>query len=162
LRIILEEEADKWGVKVNRVVLQEVNPPADIRIAMEKQMRAERDRRAIILESEGAKQAAILQAEGQRESSILRARGEADAQIITAQGQAEARLKTIEAEAKAIALVKQAAPDKDPLSYLATLQYVKVLPQMAEGKDNKLVILPYEAAGLGGSIGALKKILSES
>ncbi len=161
LRVILEEAADKWGVKVNRVELQEVNPPADIRIAMEKQMRAERDRRAIILESEGAKQAVILQAEGQRESSILRARGDADARIITAQGEAEARLTVIEAEAKAITLVKSAAPDQDPLSYLAAIQYIRTIPQIMEGKDNKMIVLPYEAAGLGGSIAAVKKILSD-
>ncbi len=161
LRIILEEAADKWGVKVNRVELQEVNPPHDIRLAMEKQMRAERDRRAIILESEGAKQASILQAEGERESSILRARGAADSRIINAQGEAEARLKIIEAEAKAIELVKQAAPGQDALSYLAAIQYIKTIPTIMEGKDNKMIVLPYEASGLGGSIAAIKKILNE-
>jgi regulator of protease activity HflC (stomatin/prohibitin superfamily) len=161
LRVTLAEAADKWGVKVNRVELQEVNPPADIRIAMEKQMRAERDRRAIILESEGQKQAAILQAEGERESSILRARGAADSRVINAQGEAESRLKIAEAEAKAIEVIKRAAPDQDALSYLATVQYIKIIPQMMEGKDNKLVIVPYEAAGLSGSIAAVKKLLSD-
>lgn len=161
LRIILEEAADKWGVKVNRVELQEVNPPADIRIAMEKQMRAERDRRAIILESEGQKQASILQAEGEQESSILRARGAAEARIINAQGEAEARYKIAEAEAKAIEVIKKAAPGQDALSYLAAVQYIKTLPQMTEGKDNKLVVIPYEAAGLAGSIAAVKKLLGE-
>ena len=161
LRIILEEAADKWGVKVNRVELQEVNPPADIRIAMEKQMRAERDRRAIILESEGQKQASILQAEGERESSILRARGAADARVINAQGEAESRLKIADAEAKAIEVIKKAAPGQDALSYLATVQYIKTIPQIMEGKDNKLVIVPYEAAGLSGSIAAVKKLLNE-
>jgi regulator of protease activity HflC (stomatin/prohibitin superfamily) len=162
LRIMIEEAADKWGVKVNRVELQEVNPPADIRIAMEKQMRAERDRRAIILESEGAKQAVILQAEGKRESDILRARGEADARIINALGEAEARLKIIEAEAQAISLIKHAAPDQDPLSYLAAIQYIRTIPQIMEGKDSKMIVLPYEASGLGGSIAAIKKILQET
>ena len=161
LRVILEDAADKWGVKVNRVELQEVNPPADIRIAMEKQMRAERDRRAIILESEGQKQASILQAEGERESSILRARGAADARVINAEGEASAKYKIAEAEAKAIDIIRKAAPDKDALSYLTTLQYIKALPQMTEGKDNKLIILPYEAAGLGGSIAAVKQLLNE-
>lgn len=162
LRHILEEAADKWGVKVNRVELQEVNPPLDIRIAMEKQMRAERDRRAIILESEGAKQAAILQAEGERESSVLRARGAAESRVINAQGEAEARFKIIEAEAKAIGLIKAATPDQDPLSYLAALQYIKTLPVLMEGKDNKLIILPYEASGLGGSVAAIKRLLNEA
>lgn len=161
LRVILEEAADKWGVKVNRVELQEVNPPADIRIAMEKQMRAERDRRAIILESEGQKQAAILLAEGERESSVLRARGEAESRTINAQGEAEARLKIVDAEAKAIDLVKKAAPGQDALSYLAAVQYIKTLPQMTEGKDNKLIIVPYEAVGVSGSIAMIKKLLNE-
>lgn len=161
LRIILEEAADKWGVKVNRVELQEVNPPADIRIAMEKQMRAERDRRAIILESEGQKQAAILLAEGEQESSILRARGQADSRVINAQGEAESRLKIADAEAKAIAMIKNAAPGQDALAYLAALQYIKTLPQMAEGKDNKLIVVPYEAAGLSGSLAIVKKLLNE-
>ncbi len=161
LRIILDEATDKWGVKVTRVELQEVNPPHDIRIAMEKQMRAERDRRAIILESEGKKQAAILQAQGEQESKVLKARGLAEAQIIRAEAEAEARLKVIQAEAKAIDFVKNAAPQQDPLSYLATIQYIKALPKMMEGKDNKTIVVPYEAAGLSGSIASLKKILSD-
>ncbi len=161
LRVILEEAADKWGVKVNRVEVQEVNPPADIRIAMEKQMRAERDRRAIMIESEGLKQAAILQAEGERESSILKARGAADSRVINAQGEAESRLKIADAEAKAIEVIKKAAPGQDALSYLAAVQYIKTLPQMMEGKDNKLIVVPYEAAGLSGSIAAVKKLLGE-
>ena len=161
LRVILEEAATKWGVKVNRVELQEVNPPADIRIAMEKQMRAERDRRAIILESEGQKQAAILLAEGDRDSRILRARGEADARVINAQGEAESRLKIADAESKSIELIKKSAPGQDALSYLTTAQYIKALPHIMDGKDNKLIVVPYEAAGLSGSIAAVKKLLNE-
>lgn len=161
LRTILDEASDKWGVKVNRVELQEVNPPADIRHAMEKQMRAERDRRAIILESEGQKQASILQAEGERESSVLRAKGNAEARVINAQGEAEARRTLAEAEAKAIDLIRGAAQGQDPLPYLATLQYIKALPQLMEGQDNKIIVVPYEASGLTGSIAALKKLLSE-
>lgn len=161
LRILLDEAADKWGVKVNRVELQEVNPPHDIRIAMEKQMRAERDRRAIILESEGLKQSAILQAEGARESSVLRARGIAESRVIDADGEAKARLTVVEAEAKAIELIKNAVPSQDPLSYLAAIQYIKAIPSLMEGKDNKLIVVPYEAAGLTGSIASIKKILSD-
>ncbi len=162
LRLNLDAATDKWGVKITRVELQEVNPPQDIRIAMEKQMRAERDRRAVILESEGLKQAAILTAEGQRESAILKARGVAESKVIEARGEAEARLQVIEAEAKAIDLVKNAAPGQDPLSYLAAIQYIKTIPSLMEGKDNKLIVVPYEAAGLGGSIAAMKKILSQA
>lgn len=162
LRLNLDAATDKWGVKITRVELQEVNPPQDIRIAMEKQMRAERDRRAVILESEGLKQAAILTAEGQRESAILKARGVAESKVIEARGEAEARLQVIEAEAKAIDLVKNAAPGQDPLSYLAAIQYIKTIPSLMEGKDNKLIVVPYEAAGLGGSIAAMKKILTDA
>lgn len=161
LRVILDDAADKWGVKINRVELQEVNPPADIRHAMEKQMRAERDRRAIILESEGQKQAAILQAEGERESSILRSKGWAEAHVINAEAEALAKIKVAEAEAKALELIKTAVPNQDPLSYMATLQYIKTIPNIMDGKDNKLIVVPYEAAGLAGSIAGLKQILNE-
>jgi len=161
LRHILEDAADKWGVKVNRVELQEVNPPADIRQAMEKQMRAERDRRAIILESEGQKTSSILKAEGERESSVLRAQGAAESRVINANAEAEARLKIAGAEARAMEIMKDSMPNVDPASYLIALQYIKALPQIAEGKDNKLIILPYEASGLGGSLAAIKKILAD-
>ena len=147
LRLILDEATDKWGVKVNRVELQEVNPPADIRNAMEKQMRAERDRRAAILEAEGKKSAAILEAEGVRESDVLRARGEA-----------EARLKIAEAEAQAIAMLKTALPNGDPTPYLIAMEYLKVLPEMTKGKNDKLILVPYEAAAMMGSMSAIKKL----
>lgn len=147
LRLILDEATDKWGVKVNRVELQEVNPPADIRHAMEKQMRAERDRRAVILEAEGKKRAAILEAEGIQESFVLKA-----------QGEAESRLKIAQAEAKAIEVVKQATPNGDPMPYLIAMEYMKVLPEMTKGKDNKMIILPYEATSLLGPVAAIKKM----
>ncbi len=158
LRIILDEATDKWGVKVNRVELQEVNPPADIRHAMEKQMRAERDRRAVILEAEGAKTAAILYAEGERESAVLAARGKSEAQIINAEGEAEARLRIAKAEAQAVELLRHAMPNNDPAAYLLALQYVQMLPKMTEGKDNKLVVLPYESTSLMGSLSGIKKM----
>jgi regulator of protease activity HflC (stomatin/prohibitin superfamily) len=161
LRIILDEASDKWGVKVNRVELQDVNPPADIRQAMEKQMRAERDRRAIMLESEGQKGAAILEAEGVQESQILRARGEAEARILIAQGEAEARLKIAAAEAEAIKMIQHSVPNGDPLPYLIAMQYIKALPELTKGKDDKLVIIPYEASSLVGSLASIKKIFEE-
>jgi len=158
LRIILDEATDKWGVKVNRVELQEVNPPEDIRHAMEKQMRAERDRRAIILESEGTKRAAILEAEGVQESQILRAEGEAQAKVLRAQAEATARYKVAEAEAKAIKMVQESMPGSDPLPYLIAMQYIKALPEMTKGKDDKMIVVPYEASSMIGSLSAMKKI----
>lgn len=146
LRVILDEATDKWGVKVNRVELQEVNPPADIRLAMEKQMRAERDRRAIVLESEGKKRAAILEAEGVQESLVLQAKGEAESRLIRS-----------DAEAKAIEMIRQAAQG-DPLPYLIATQYIKTLPELMKGKDDKLVLVPYEASALAGSLASIKKI----
>src|SRR5579872_2529043 len=123
---ILDEATDKWGVKVNRVELQEVNPPADIRVAMEKQMRAERERREMILRSEGKKQSAILEAEGIKE-----------AQILEADGQAQSRLKIASAEAQAIEMI-QTMTKGDPLPYMIAMQYIKALPEMVQGKDDKL------------------------
>lgn len=161
LRLILDEATDKWGVKINRVELQEVNPPHDIRIAMEKQMRAERDRRAIILESEGKKRAAILEAEGVREADILRADGSAQAMVLDAQGQAEARLKIAQAESEAIVLLQNAIAGKDPLPYMIALQYIKALPEMTKGKDDKMILVPYEASSLVGSLASMKKIFDD-
>ena len=150
LRIILDEATDRWGVKVNRVELQEVTPPHDIRQAMEKQMRAERDRRAVILEAEGQKRAAILEAEGAQESQILKAHG-----------QAEARLKLAAAEAEAIIMIKNTAPKAETLSYLVAMQYIKMFPELTKGKNDKLVVIPYEASALMGSLSGLKKLLSD-
>lgn len=158
LRLILDEATDKWGVKVNRVELQEVNPPADIRHAMEKQMRAERDRRAIILESEGTKRAAILEAEGVRESKILRAQGEAESEVTRAEGNAQARLKIAQAEAEAIKMIQGSIPNTDPVPYLIAMQYIKALPQMMEGKDDKLILVPYEMSSLVSSVASIKKV----
>ncbi len=159
LRIILDEATDKWGVKINRVELQEVNPPLDIREAMEKQMRAERDRRASILEAEGKKGSAILEAEGVKLSQVLRSQGEAEARVIQAEGEANARLKIAEAEAKAIEMIKKAVPQGDPIPYLIAMQYIKALPELTKGHDNKLVVIPYESTALMGSISSIKTML---
>lgn len=162
LQIILDEATDKWGVKVNRVELQEVNPPRDIQLAMEKQMRAERDRRAIILESEGKKRAAILQAEGEQESAVLRAKGQAEARIVQAEGHAQARLKIAQAEANAIEMVQKAVPHGDPLPYMIASEYIKALPKMMEDKDGKMIVVPYEASSLVGSLAPIKKLFDQS
>jgi len=161
LREILDEATDKWGVKVNRVELQEVNPPADIRQAMEKQMRAERERRAVILEAEGAKGAAILESEGVRESKVLRAKGEAEAKIERARGEAKARLALAQAETEAINMIQSAVPKGDPLPYMVATQYIKALPEMMKDKDGKMIVVPYEASSLVGSLASIKKIFSD-
>lgn len=147
LRLILDEATDKWGVKVNRVELQEVNPPADIRAAMEKQMRAERDRRAIILEAEGLKRAAVLKAEGDKLAKIARAEGEA-----------EARLTIAKAESEAISVIQNAVPKADPLPYMVALNYIKALPEITKDQQGKMIILPYEASGLMGSLATIKEL----
>ena len=162
LRMILDEATDKWGIKINRVELQDITPPSDIRDAMEKQMRAERERRAIILEAEGAKSAAILKAEGDQESQVLSARGAAQAQIIRADAEAQARLTIAQAEARSLEVVKQALPQQDPAQYLIALQYIKALPQMTDGKNNKLIVVPYDAAGMMSSLGTIKELFSRS
>ena len=173
LQIILDEATDKWGVKVNRVELQEVNPPRDIQLAMEKQMRAERDRRAIILEFEGKKRAAILQAEGEKQSSILYAEGEresrvlkakgvAESGILEAEGQAQARLNVTKAEAEAIEMIQKSVPNGDPLPYMVAQEYIKALPKMMEDKNAKMIVVPYEASSLVGSLATIKKVFENT
>ena len=158
LRLILDEATDKWGVKINRVELQEVNPPHDIRAAMEKQMRAERSRRATILEAEGSKFAMILDAEGVKESQVLRAQGQAEAAILEAEGQAQARLKVAAAEAKAFEMLQLAMPNTDPEQYLIAMKYMQALPKMMECQNNKLIIIPYESSALMGSLASMKEL----
>ncbi len=150
LREILDDATDKWGVKVNRVELQEVNPPADIKNAMEKQMRAERDRRALILEAEGKKRAAVLEAEGVKLSKITRAEGEAQARLITA-----------DAEAEAINFIQKAVPSADPLPYMIAINYIKALPEIMKDKEGKMILMPYESSALMGSLSSIKEIFNQ-
>ncbi len=158
LRDILDEATEKWGLKVNRVELQEVNPPHDIRVAMEKQMRAERDRRALILEAEGKKQASILESEGKKQAAILDSEGEKMSKITRAEGEAEARRLVAQAESEAIVAIQRSVPNADPLPYMVALNYLRVLPQMLEGQDNKVIMVPYETSGLLGSLTSIKEI----
>lgn len=151
LRHVLDEATDKWGVKVNRVELQEVTPPADIREAMEKQMRAERDRRAMILEAEGKKTSAILEAEGEYQSRITKAKGEAESRQMLAQ-----------AESQAISVVQQAIPNSNPLPYLLALNYLKTLPEITKDKEGKLILVPYEASALAGSLATIKELFTKN
>lgn len=147
LRMVLDGATDKWGVKINRVELQEVNPPQDIRIAMEKQMKAERDRRAAILEAEGQKTAVVLAAEGDYLSRVQRAKGEAEARLLVAQ-----------AEADAIKIIKIAVPNADPLPYMIALNYIKVLPDILKDKTGKTILMPYESSALMGSLATIKDL----
>jgi len=160
LRAILDEATDKWGVKVNRVELQDITPPEDVRLAMEKQMRAERDRRAAILEAEGKKQSKILEAEGIRQSEINTAEGLKQALILKATGEAEARIKVAEAEASAVAQVTKAVKDAggNPTTYLIGLKYIETMREMVSGKDNKVVYIPYEASAILGSVGSIREM----
>lgn len=150
LRLVLDDATDKWGIKINRVELQEIMPPTDIQAAMEKQMRAERDRRAVILEAEGKKSAAILEAEGDYQSRVTRARGEA-----------EARLLLAEAESQAIIVVQKAVPGVNPLPYLIATNYIKTLPEITKDKNGKLILVPYEASALVGSIATIKELFDK-
>jgi len=164
LRAILDEASDKWGVKINRVELQDIAPPPDIKDAMEKQMRAERDRRATILEAEGQKKSAILLAEGQKESEIARAEGEKRSAILIAEGQAEARLKVAEAEAQAIKKITETIKESqgDPASYLLAVKYIEAFKEMVSGKNNKVIYVPYEATGVISSVGMIKDLFKSN
>lgn len=159
LRAILDDATNKWGVKVNRVELQDIIPPADIQQAMEKQMKAERERRAAILEAEGLKKSAILKAEGQKEAEINKAEGIKQSSILQAEGAAEARVKTAEAEAEAILQVTEAiAKNGQPDKYLIAMKYLETLKSITEGENNKIVYMPYEATGILSSIDGIKQM----
>lgn len=162
LRDILDEATDKWGVKVNRVEIQDIQPPHDIREAMEKQMRAERDRRAVILTAEGEKAARILESEGYRQKEINQADGDKQARILKAEGEAQAKIRIAEAEAQALKVITEAlqATKSDPASYLIALKYIDTLRTIATGEKDKVVFLPYEATGVLSSIGSIKEIFN--
>lgn len=163
LRKILDEASDKWGVKVNRVELQDINPPREIRDAMEKQMRAERDRRAYVLEAEGMKSAKILEAEGVKSAEVTKAEGFKLSKILVAEGDAEAKIKIAQAEAEAISLITKSIAQSggNPSNYLIALKYIDAWKEMVSGKDNKVVYLPYEASGVLSSLGGIKNMFEE-
>ena len=160
LRNVLDEATNKWGVKVNRVELQDITPPASVRNAMEQQMQAERERRAKILRAEGEKQSAILQSEGEKQSQINYAAAEKEAQILKAQGEAEAKVLQANAEAEAIRKVTEAISNTktDPATYLLAVKYIETLREMASGQDSKTVYMPYEASSVLGSLGGIKDL----
>jgi regulator of protease activity HflC (stomatin/prohibitin superfamily) len=143
LRVVLDEATGKWGIRVNRVEIKSVDPPGSIQEAMEKQMRAERDRRAAILTAEGVKQSAILTAEGEKQSAVLKAEGAKTAAILRAEGDS----KAIETVFQAI---HEGRPDQELLSY----QYLQMLPQLAQGPANKIFVIPSEFTQALGNIGS--------
>ena len=160
LRTILDDASNKWGVKVNRVELQDVIPPSDIQASMEKQMKAERDRRAAILEAEGLKKAAILEAEGMKEAAINKAEGEQKAAVLKAQGLADARILEAEAEKKAIQLIIEAIEGHgQPDKYLIAVRYLETLKDISSGQNNKVIYMPYEASGILSSVDGIKQML---
>lgn len=162
LRAILDEATTKWGVKVNRVELQDIIPPADIQSAMEKQMKAERDRRAAILEAEGLKKSAVLKAEGEKEAAINRAEGEKQANILRAEGVAQARILEADGEKEAIQRIINALADKgQPDKYLIAMKYLETMKTITSGKDNKIVYMPYEATGILSSVDGIKQMFSK-
>jgi len=144
LRIVLDERTGRWGIRVNGVELKAVEPPASIQEAMEKQMRAERDRRASILTAEGEKASAVLTAEGAQQAAVLRAQGDKEAAVLRAQGEAEAIGTVFKA-------IHDGAPDQELLSY----QYLQMLPKLAEGQANKVWVIPSEFSQALGNLGGV-------
>ena len=159
LRAALDSATQQWGVKVMRIELKNINPPEEIKLTMEKQMTAERTRRAVVTTAEGEKASAILRAEGQKQSQIVNAEGSKQAAILAAEGQAEARIRVAQGEAQALTVVAQAiGTAANPAQYLIAQRYLESLNLIA-GNANKLVFLPFEATGVMSSLGGIKELL---
>lgn len=159
LRSVLDDATNKWGIKVNRVELQDITPPASVLSAMEKQMQAERNKRATILTSEGQKAADILQSEGEKTAIINRAEAAKQEAILNAEGEPQARIRKAEAEAIAIQKITEAVgKSTNPANYLLAQKYIQMLQEVAQGDKTKTVYLPYEATNLMGSIGGIKDL----
>lgn len=161
LRSSLDVATDKWGVKVMRVEVRNIVPPEDIRITMEKQMTAERNRRATILQAEGEKQSQILKAEGQKQSAIVSAEGRKESAILDAEGIAQARMRVANAEGEAIKLIADALRNNggDPSQYMIALKYLESLKEISSNSQ-KIVFLPYETSGILGSLGGIKELFN--
>jgi regulator of protease activity HflC (stomatin/prohibitin superfamily) len=162
LRMILDEATDKWGVKVTRVDIKNITPPEDVRITMEKQMTAERNRRALILTAEGDKQAAITRAEGEKQAAVTRSEGNKQSAILDAEGAAQARLTNATAEAAAIQQIAGAIGDRGQTAqYLITSRYVDSLRDMARTQNSKVIFMPTETSAVLASVGAFKEVFGE-
>ncbi len=163
LRGVLDDATNKWGIKVNRVELQDIIPPQSVLQAMEKQMQAERDKRATILNSEGTKQSQILKSEGEKTATINRAEADKQQAILRAEGEAQARIRKAEAEAIAIEKITEAVgKSTNPANYLLAQKYIQMMQDVALGDKNKVVYLPYEATNLMGSIGGIKELFKDA
>lgn len=160
LRIVLDEATDRWGCKIDRVEIKDINPPADIRDAMEKEMNAERNKRAIILESEAQRQSAITIAEGKKQAAILEAEADKEAKIRRAAGEAQAIKEVAEAKAKEIQMVYDAMKKADPNDKLVQLKSLEALEEVAKGDANK-VFIPFEATSALGALGAMKEVVTD-
>jgi regulator of protease activity HflC (stomatin/prohibitin superfamily) len=161
LRLILDEATDKWGVKVTRVDVKNISPPEDVRLTMEKQMTAERNRRALILQAEGDKQAAITRAEGEKQAAVTRSEGNKQSAILDAEGSAQARLTNAKAESQAIAEIAAAIGDrKQTAQYLITSRYVDSMRDMARTQNSKVIFMPMETSGVLASVGAFKEVFA--
>jgi regulator of protease activity HflC (stomatin/prohibitin superfamily) len=163
LRGTLDDATHKWGVKVTRVELKNINPPEDVRITMEKQMTAERNRRAIVLQAEGEKQAAITRAEGEKQAAITRAEGEKQSAILQAEGQAQARLTAATAEAESIRRIADGITSGhgNPAQYLIMMKYIESLREMSRSNNAKVVFMPVETSSVLSSIGAFKEVFGD-
>ena len=162
LRAVLDDATNKWGIKVNRVELQDITPPQSVLQAMEKQMQAERNKRAVILTSEGQKQSQILQSEGDKAATINRAEAMKQQAILEAEGVAQARIRKAEAEAIAIQKITEAVGDStNPANYLLAQKYIQMMEELASGQESKTVYLPYEATNLLGSLGGIKDLFKQ-
>ena len=163
LRLILDEATDKWGVKVTRVDVKNINPPEDVRITMEKQMTAERNRRALVLQAEGERQAAITRAEGEKQAAVTRSEGEKQSNILQAEGLAQARLRQAEAESQAIAQVASAMADHgNPAQYLITTRYIESLRDMTKSNNAKVIFMPVETSTMLSAVGTIKEMFAET
>ena len=160
LRIVLDEATDRWGCKIDRVEIKDINPPADIRDAMEKEMNAERNKRAMILESEAQRQSAITIAEGKKQAAILEAEADKEARIRRAAGEAQAIREVAEAKAKEIQMVYDAIKKADPDEKLVQLKSLEALEEVAKGEANK-VFIPFESTSALSTLGAMKEVLSD-
>ncbi len=152
LRGVLDEATGKWGIRVNRVELKAIDPPATVQEAMEKQLRAERERRAVILTAEGAKQSAILNAEGAKASAVLSAQADAEAAVLRAEGEAKARVIAADAEAAAVARIYEGLREANPQPNELAHRYLQALPEVAQGDANKVWVVPAELTNAIGSI----------
>ncbi|AIY87433.1 hypothetical protein CELL2_00325 [Thermotoga sp. Cell2] len=160
LRTVLDEATDKWGVRITRVEIKKIDPPQDVTDAMSKQMKAERTKRAAILEAEGYKQAEILKAEGQKNAAILRAEGEAEAIKRVAEANMQKLILEARGQAEAIKLVFNAIHEGNPTKDLLTVRYLETLKEIANGQATK-IFLPFEASSILASLGAISEIFKK-